>query len=171
MKSNNKLDNTFGTLSFIGKFISLCLLCMFFYELYELLNRDSRISLEINGVMALIVFVFLLGAFVGFTTNYIQIDYKNRKVKYATKLFGIIPVGKWTNLTSEMKLGLKKTTERWGAYSMSNRFTSFEYSDLRIILYDAQETEIIPIKKIKKAEFSKEELEKLSKLLKLDIVL
>ena len=170
MKKKNKLDNIFGPLAFMGKFISLCLLCMFFYEFYDLLNRGSGISMEINGAMVLIMFVFLLGVFVGFTNNCTIIDYAKRRIKYATKLFGIIPVGKWTNLTPDMKLGLKKTTERWGAYSRSNRSTSFEYSDLRIVLYDANETEIIPIKKVKKAKFAEIELEELSKLLKLDTI-
>jgi len=165
MKRNHKLGKIFGPVAFIGIAIFLFLLYGVFYELLH-----NRRIIGLNTISFIIIFVFLLGAFVGFTTICTRIDYVNMRIKYTTKLFGIIPVGKWTYLVPEMKLGLKKTTERWGAYSMSNRSTSFEYNDLMIVLYDAEGTEIIPVQKIKKAEFAEAELEKLSKLLKLDIV-
>ena len=172
MKKCNKLDKTFGPMAFSGVIISLFLLCSFLYEMLSKGEFSIKSKYEINNTILLIicVLVFLFGLFIGFTVTYTRIDYENKRIKYATKFFGIIPIGKWTYLTPDMKLGLKASTERWGAYSMSNRSTSLNYNDLKIVLYDAKRTEIIPVKKIKKEKLAEAELEKLSKLLKLDII-
>ena len=177
MKKNNKLDKIFGPLSFAG-------VVLFLYMLYVLFDGLASsvvhgFSEKYNGtkydtilVFAICTLILFLGAFIGFSTGYTRIDYENKRIKYGTKLFGIIFIGKWTNLTTNMKLGLKKSTERWGAYMSAGTVGSMSLDDtnLKIVLYDAEETEIIPIKKVKKAALAETELEKLSKLLKLDII-
>ena len=177
MKKNNKLEKTFGPLAFAGTIIFLVISCPILFGLFALLSEpfrlsDVKISFEIEDIIPWAVYLFfiLLFAFIGFTATYTRIDYANKRMKYFTKLFGIISIGKWTYLTPDMKLGLKETSERWGAYSSSNRSTSLEYNDLKIFLYDSEYTEIIPIKKVKKAKNAEAELEKLSKLLNLDII-
>jgi len=170
MKKNNKLDKTFGPMAFSGILISLFLLCVFLYEFYEKLNGFSIKIDDAIPSLIICVGVFLVGAFIGFTTACTRIDYENKRIKYGTKLFGVIFIGKWTNLTPDMKLGLKSSSERWAIYGASNRSTSLDYNDLKIFLYDARRTEIIPIKKIKKEKNAETELEKLSKLLNLDII-
>ena len=165
MKERNKLDKTFGHIAFVG---IVAFLCTLFTSLYNLVFA-KEINCEIKNI-SIITFFLLLFAFLGFTTTCSIIDYNKKRIKYATKLFGIISVGKWTYLTQNMKLGLKKSSERWGAYSKSNRSISLDYNDLKIVLYDNEDTEIIPVKKIKKANRAEAELEKLSKLLELNII-
>jgi len=170
MKKYNKLDKTFGAMASSGRFIFIIILLGAIYKLvFEKSNRfyvktDFETErLIISSIM--LGLLFLGGAFVGFTTTYTKIDYKNKRIKYITKLFGIIPIGKWTHLTSDMKLGLKESTERWGFYSRSNRSTAVDYTTLKIYLYDSEGYEIIPVKKIKKAKLAEEELEKMRELL------
>ena len=171
MKKNNKLDKTFGPLAFTGLILFLLPLSVPFFDLAFVFaivkeNNFGEIILHLF-IYAILLF---LGAFLGFTATYTRIDYANKRMKYATKLFGVIPIGKWTYLTPDMKLGLKETSEKWGAYSRSNRSTSLEYNDLKIFLYDREYMEIIPVKKIKKANSAEAELEKLSELLELEII-
>ena len=177
MKRYNKLDKIFGPMAFAG-------VVLFFYMLYVLL--DGLISSiqhgfveKYNGtkydtihVFAICTLILLIGAFVGFTAGYTQIDYEKRRIKYGTKLFGIIFIGKWTNLTPDMKLGTDISMERWGGYTSAGTMgsMSFDYTNVRIMLYDAQGTEIIPVKKIKKPKNAETELEKMSKSLNLDII-
>jgi len=177
MKKNNKLDKTFGPMAFAGVILFLpimAVVCMLFFKLvHELIfNGFNGLRIEISDILpfVFVVFIFLFTAFIGFTATCTRIDYKNKRMKYTTRLFGVIPIGKWTYLTPDMKLGLKETTEIWGAYSRSNRSTSLDYNDLKIFLYDSEYTEIIPVKKVKKAKNAEAELEKLSNLLNLDII-
>jgi len=175
MKKYNKLDKTFGAMASSGRFIFIIILLGAIYKLaFEESNGvNVRHDVEIEKIIVfsiLLVLLFFGGAFVGFTTTYTKIDYKNKRMKYATKLFGIIPIGKWTYLTPNMKLGLKKSTERWGLYSQGNRSTSVDYTTLKIYLYDSEGYEIIPVKKIKKAKHAEVELEKMSKLLELGTI-
>ena len=68
-----------------------------------------------------------------------------------------------------MKLGLKKSTKRWRAYGRSNSSVLISSPDLRIILYDSKNREIATVKKVRKEKNAKDELEKLSKLLELEM--
>ena len=171
MKKCNKIEKTFGPMAFAGKIIFFVLCVPALGGIIGIIKSLSMFEIEV-AMMTLLVLVlpFLIGAFIGFTATYSYIDLKNKRIKYSTQLFGFIPIGKWTYLTSDMKLGLKKSTDNWGAYSQSNRSTSLSYSDLKIMLYDAEDTEIIPVKKVKKAKNAESELEKLSKLLNLEII-
>jgi hypothetical protein len=178
MKKNHKLDKIFGPLAFSGIILFLGISFPLFYGIFELFRSvfnpafNREINFEIEDIVPLLVYLlFLLGtAFIGFTTGYTRIDYENKRIKYGTKLFGIIFIGKWTNLIPDMKLGLKTSTERWGAYTSAGTVgsMSLDYTNLKIVLYDAEETEIIPIKKVKKAINAEAELEKLSELLNLE---
>ena len=132
MKKCNKLDKIFGPMAFAGT-------VLFLYMLYVLL--DGLVSSILNGfvekyngtkydtihVFAICTLILFIGAFVGFTTGYTQIDYENKKIKYGTKLFGIIFIGKWTNLTPDMKLGLNTSMERWGGYTSAGTMGSMSF--------------------------------------------
>jgi hypothetical protein len=170
MKKYNKIEKTFGPMAFAGKIMFFVLCVPIFGGIIGVVNSFSVYNMKEAMAMVVIILLFFIGAFTGFTATYSYIDLKNKRIKYSTQLFGIIPIGKWTYLTSDMKLGLKKSTDNWGAYSQSNRSTSLSYSDLKIMLYDAEDTEIIPVKKVKKAKNAESELEKLSKLLNLEII-
>ena len=168
MRKNNKLNKTFGPFSTAGIVLIFAMLCMIFENKFTYSYRPSRF--EANQMVIISVCLFIIGVFIAFSATYTKIDYTKKRIKYGTKLFGIFLIGKWTYLTSDMKLGLKKTTENWGAASQTNRTTSFDYTNWKIMLYDGEDTEIIPIKQSKKKNLAEAELEKLSELLDLNII-
>ena len=66
-----------------------------------------------------------------------------------------------------MKLGLKKSTKKWRAYGRSTSSILISSPDLRIILYNSKNREIVTVKRVKKEKLAEDELEKLGKLLEL----
>ena len=173
MNKINHIDKIFGPLSVYGVIFFICTLLAPLYELifYVRILNGLNVRFEVTEVAigsGIWILCLLFGAFVGFTTTCTQIDVVKKNIKSFTKLFGIIPVEeKWIYLTSDMKLGLKKSTKKWRAYGRSTNSILISSPDLRIVLYDSKNREIVDVKKIKKEIFAKDEHEKLSKLLEL----
>ncbi len=111
----------------------------------------------------------LIGAFVTFTSTNTYIDLDNKKIKYSSNLFGIIPVGKWINIKPDMKIGLKKAHRGYVGYIRGTQPVDIHYHDIRIFLYDFENKPMIPIKKFDSYESAKKELDNLSSLLGIGI--
>lgn len=105
------------------------------------------------------------GAFAAFSTTSTIIDTENKRVKYSSNLFGIIETGNWLKIEPNMKLHVKKSKHVQRVYSRSNRMQELTEKDLRIVLYGANNKELMPVIKFKSPEAAKEELEKLKSLL------
>ena len=141
MIKNNKLDKSFGTVGtsagvflFIAGIIITC-----FY---------------ISGL----ILVFI-GAFVGFTSTSTLIDYDKKRIKFSNNLLGIIKIGKWTTIEPDMKIGIKKSDVIWRAYGTSNQALDVINKDFRLILFDSDNKEIMPIKKMGTLDDAKIEIE------------
>jgi hypothetical protein len=146
----NKLDKLFGpTGRSAGFFLLLAGAAATYYSL-----------------MALILVIF--GAFIAFTSTSSILDTNNKRIKLSNNLFGIISVGKWIEISQEMKLGLKKTRMGSRSYSMSNIPLDSHTNDIRIMLFGPDNSQIMPIKKFVSLESSKTELDELSITLGLD---
>jgi len=121
MKTNNLLEKSFGPV-----------------------GTSAGVLMFIVGVIATfnsfygLILVFW-GAFIGFTSTSTLIDFDRRRVKFSNNFFGIIRIGNWINIESDMKIGIKKSNKVWRAYSMSNRTLDIESKDFRIILYDSDD--------------------------------
>jgi hypothetical protein len=147
----NRLDRTFGPFgTSTGFFMLLGGIFMTYYSFIGL-------------------FIAIIGAFVAFTSTSTFIDTDNRKIKFSNNLFGIIPVGKWKDIKPDMKIGLKKMHRGYQAYIRGTQPIGIHYNDIRIILYDSGNKQIIPIKKIDSNAAPKNELSNLSSLLGLEI--
>ncbi len=107
------------------------------------------------------IVLILLGAFVGFTGTVVHIDFDNRKVKLSTNLFGIFSVGHWIPISSEMRLGIKKTNLAWRTYSKGNRTLDTADKNYRIYLFESKK-EVVPLFKAETLEEVNAEIEKLS---------
>lgn len=103
----------------------------------------------------------LIGAYIGFTTSSTRIDTKKKRIKFSNNVFGIIPVGKWIALKPEMKIEIRKKHTGYRTYSKSNRVLDIHVKDFRIILFGADDTEIMPVKKFSSFEAAQEALEEL----------
>lgn len=152
MITNNRLDKSFGpvgTYAGVIVFIAGIIMTLFSYS-------------------ALILVFF--GAFVGFTSTCTLINYDKKRIKFSNNLFGIIKIGHWINIEQDMKIGIKKSDLIWTAYSQTNRTLDIPNKDYRIVLYDSDNKEIMPIKKTKTLDSAKIVLETLHNQLGLNLI-
>ena len=141
MITNNRLDKSFGTVgTSAGVFLFIAgLILTFFY---------------FSGLI-----LVLIGAFIGFTYSNTLIDYDKKRVKFSNNFFGIIRTGKWMSIEPTMKIGIKKSDITWRAYGASNQSLDVTQKDFRLILYDSNNKEIMPIKKTGSLDAARIELE------------
>lgn len=148
----NKLDKTFGPFgSSTGFFLMIGGLIATWFSIIGLL-------------------IAVVGAFAAFTSTSTLIDSENRKIRYSDNLFGIFPIGKWIDIRADMKLGLKKSHRGFVGYIRGTQPLGIHENDIRIILYDADDKQIMQVQKFTSYEASKAELNTLSSLLGLQIL-
>lgn len=111
-----------------------------------------------------------IGALVGFTYTATLLDFNNKRVKFTTYLFGIIPMGKWIFIEPGMKIGVRDWKTLWRSYSAGNRTLDMEERDFRIVLYDIHGKVLMPVKKFQNGEMAKAEAEELSKVMGIALV-
>lgn len=116
-----------------------------------------------------LILVFF-GAFIGLTNSCTTIDFANRKVKFTNNIFGIIKIGKWLDVTENMRIGLKKSNKIYRTYSRSNRVLDIATKQIKIYLFDLQSHPIIPLKNTDTVNNTGIELEDLSKKLGVTIM-
>jgi hypothetical protein len=108
-----------------------------------------------------------IGAFAAFTSTSTFIDTDKKKIKFSNDLFGIIHAGKWIDVTPDMKLGLKRIHRGYQAYIRGNQPIGIHNVDIRIILYEADNDEIMHVKKFSDRESALIGINELSSLLNL----
>lgn len=116
------------------------------------------------------LFLILLGAFVGFSSTSTLIDFDKKRIKFSNNLFGIIKAGKWLDISTDMKIGIKKSNKTWRTFSQGSRTLDISNQDFRIILYDSANNQIMPVKKSVTLDSAKIEIEKLSNQLGLELL-
>jgi hypothetical protein len=89
----------------------------------------------------------VLGAFIAFTSTGTLIDTERKRIKFINYIFGIIPFGKWMDIKPGMKLGLKRSHKGYQAYTRGNQPVSMHKVDIRIVLYEEDNDEIMPVRK------------------------
>lgn len=152
MITKNKLDKPFGPAgTSAGIFMFIAGIVVTFYSFTGL------------------ILVFI-GAFVGFTSTSTMIDNDKKRIKFSNNLFGFIKTGQWIDIKPEMKLGLKKSNRVYRAYSRSNRTLDIDSKDIRLILYDSDNKQIMPIKKFDSPDIAKVELKKSGNQLGLSLI-
>jgi hypothetical protein len=148
MITNNKLEKSFGPVGSVsGMFIFIAGFFVTFF-------------ISLTGLV-----LILIGAFIGFTSSSTLIDFDKKKVKLSNNIFGIIKIGHWINLDSNMTIGIKKSNRVWRSYSRSNQALDISDNDFRLILYDSTEKQIIPLKRVDSYKSAKLELDSLIKQL------
>ena len=152
MTENNKLDKSFGPVGASSGVILFVvgLILTFFY---------------FTGLI-----LVLIGTFVGFSSTSTMIDYDKKRVKFSNNLFGIIKIGQWVNIKPTMKVGIKELNLTWRSYSWGNRALDIVNKDYRIILFDSENREIVPIKKTESKDSAIIEKESIGKELGLSLI-
>jgi hypothetical protein len=108
------------------------------------------------------------GAFAAFTSTSTFIDTENKRIKFSNDLFGIIPAGKWIDIRPDLKLGLKRVHRGFKAYTRSNQPAAIHYTDLRIVLFEADNDEIMQVKKFTDRESALKGIDELCSALNLE---
>ncbi|HLN19945.1 MAG TPA: hypothetical protein VK213_02580 [Bacteroidales bacterium] len=111
------------------------------------------------------LFLAIIGAFVAFTSTSTIIDTANRRIRHADFLFGLLPFGKWIDIKDDMKLGIKKVRRGYTGYIRGTQPMSIVSSEIRIILYDSSQKQILPVKRCKSDESALHEIKEISSLL------
>jgi len=114
--------------------------------------------------------IALVGAFVSFTTTSTLIDTENKKVKFSNNLFGFISIGKWIDIKSDMKIGLKKSHMGYRAYTRGTHPVDIHNNDIRIVLYSSENKQLMHLQKFTSYEKSKAGIKELSSVLSLNIL-
>ncbi len=115
------------------------------------------------------VVLVLIGAFTGFSYSGSSIDFEKKRVRFLNNLFGFIRIGRWLNIESTMKIGIRESTVTWRAYSQGNRSIDVADKSHWILLFNAAGEEIMPLKKVRSGDSANAELESLAKRLILQI--
>lgn len=149
---NNRLDRSFGSV-----------------------GTSAGIFLVLAGIIMSCIYpsalvLILIGGFVGFTGTSTRINYHKKQVKFSNNIFGFIPVGKWLRIDPSMKIGIRDSNQTYRAYSRGNRTLDIAQNDFRLVLFDSQNGEIMPLKKINTLVVAKMELEIMSRKLELTIL-
>ena len=140
---NNKLDKIFGPGgSSTGIFLMLGGGIMLYFSLWGAI-------------------VFLIGAFLAFSSTSTIIDIENKRIKHSNNLFGIIKTGQWITLDPSMRIGIKKSNRSWRSYSRNNLTLDINFIDYRIMLYNRNNKPVMPIMKLKTLDEAEDELLKL----------
>lgn len=112
----------------------------------------------------------LTGAFVGLTSTATTIDGEKKRLRFSTDIFGILPIGQWIPIHTDMKIGIRKSKKVWRAYSRSNRIIDIDDNDYRVMLFDSHGKEMMPILKTDSLDSAKLRLEKLNKELGIGVI-
>lgn len=91
--------------------------------------------------------LILIGAFVGFSYSSVEIDFAGKRVRFLNNLFGIIKTGQWSNVKSDMKIGILKSRKTWSTFSSGNRRLDIPSEDYRLVLFNAFGEKLMPLKK------------------------
>jgi len=135
----NKLDKTFGA---VGMSAGLLLM----------VAGAAITFFSLTGLVLL-----AMGALVGLTYTATLVDINNKRMKFTTYLFGIIPLGKWIHVESGMSVGVRNWKTQWRTYSAGNRTLDLEERDFRIVLYDIHGKILMPLKKFQDREMAEAE--------------
>jgi hypothetical protein len=147
-----KLDAAFGP---VGKIAGIILF----------LVGVGMMLLTLSGL-----FLLFLGALLGFTSTCTVVDYDKKRVKFADNICGIYKYGQWISVEQNMSLGIKRHKATWRAYSRSNRSLDTTIQDVRLVLYDANQREIMPILKSDSMEKAKVDLERVADRLGVEVL-
>lgn len=148
---NNKLDNTFGPFgSVMGYIILLFGIYVCFYSWI--------------GVTTILV-----GAFLAFSYTSTKIDFKDKRVKYSSNLFGFFSIGYWIDIKPEMRLFVKDFNKKDDIFKNTKNIQSPLKNNFRIILTDENGKEIIAVKKTYDKLLAEKEMAEITWKLELNI--
>lgn len=144
-------------------------------KMFGPVGTSAGIVLTIAGLMACYfsltgLIMVLIGAFIGLTSSATTVDVEKKRLRFSTELFGIVPIGKWIPIHTDMKIGIRKSNKVWRAYSRSNRTIDIDDNDYRVMMFDSHGKEMMPILKTDSLDAAKLHLDRLNKELGIGVI-
>jgi hypothetical protein len=124
----NRFDKSFGP---AGSFAGIVL---------------SIVGLALSYFNLAVVLLLFFGVFIAFTHTSTTINTKEKKALFSTNLFGIIKIGKWLSLSSDMQAKILKNNKSFRAYSRGNRTLVLKSQPFKAALFNKDLIEIMPLK-------------------------
>ncbi len=107
------------------------------------------------------------GAFLCFTFSGVMIDTDFQRIKPYTRLFGVVPLGKWREYSDCTGIAIVPVTSTYVVHSRSDRTNAMESRFYRVYLVNKRMKPLCGLGKFKTIQAARHEVEKLSKLLQL----
>jgi hypothetical protein len=95
---------------------------------------------------------------------------EKQKIKLADYLFGVIPAGKWIDIRPGMKFGLRKWHRGYVGYIRGTQPVGIHLNELRIVIFDSENRQIMAVKKVESPESPKCDLTHSASLPGLEII-
>jgi hypothetical protein len=116
--ADNKIDKLFGPAgSFTGLSMAVFSVVAFIY------------GSAVTGIVLLIA-----GLFMAFTFSGTIIDYRKRRIKSYTCLFGFLNIGKWTDINEFSRFTISRSRRTYTALSRANVPLTLKTCDIRLKL-------------------------------------
>ena len=91
--------------------------------------------------------IIIVGAFLAFSHNACFIDFKNKRVKFAALLFGLIKIGYWTNVKEDMYIRIIGSGNE-----SKNENNEKTFEKHKISLFSSENNEILVLLKSKQID-------------------
>jgi len=111
----------------------------------------------------------IVGSFMCFTDSACVIDVKKFRISFPHQLFGIIRIGDWIYIRSDMELQITETKKPYKIRCASGRTIDVSDAKYLLLLYDGKIKKWYLILKSKSKEKAEKELVRLSDLLDIQI--
>ena len=119
----------------------------------------------------LAMLLFIPGTFMALTFTGTILDTTNRKVKPYTTLFGIVPTGKWIDISQFTRFNIIRVKGKYTSYSLANVRFDLDVSDIRLLLINRDGTRKVIINKYLKFEDAQKEMEELTSICFPEVIL
>lgn len=104
---------------------------------------------------------FFAGMFLAFTFDGTIIDYRSRRIKGYTCLFGILKIGKWHSIDDFSKFIIYRSSRRYTTYSRANIPLDLKTTDIRLAILDGTGKRKIIVNKYNSFESARNDMTEL----------
>jgi hypothetical protein len=105
------------------------------------------------------------GLFIAFTYTGTIIDFRNKRVKAYTSLFGVIRTGNWIEISNFTRFSIVKSTQRYTTYSRGSVRFDMNISGLNLLLMNKEGTLKVVLNKFPNFEEAQKEMDELTPVL------
>ena len=112
--------------------------------------------------------VVVPGCFLAFTFDGTRIDFKSRRIKNYTCLFGLFKIGKWYSVDDFTKFRIYQSKRTYTSYSRANIPLNLKTTDIRLSLLNDDASLKITVNRFNSFESARKEMSELIRNLQIN---